>query len=242
MLGSLEVIPVRAMNSMYIWLDLAFLVGFVALLVCTKRYQALVAGLVGGLLYFAVDYGVFYSALGTRKVEGADPFWFLLWLSFSYGITNLAWIWLWLDRDRYLKEWSILIVTGWLFVALFSQSLSAHAWAISISRGTGDYHGVMAVLLFVGYGGLCVYNLLQRDREKRAPLLWILAIGLLVQFSWEAVLAVAGIRDRSLDTLIVNSLIETNMGLPFFYLIHRYVTGKRDEEFKPVTGARKQAD
>ena len=30
----------------------------------------------GGLLYFAVDYGIFYQLLGTRTVTGADPFWF----------------------------------------------------------------------------------------------------------------------------------------------------------------------
>ena len=227
-----EVIAARSMNSIYIWLDLAFLVAFLVLLVYTRRYQALIAGLLAGVLYFAIDYGIFYAALGTRVIEGASTFWFLLWLSFSYGITNLAWIWLWLDRDRCVKEWSVFIIAGWLFVALFSQSLSAHGAPITSSRGTADYHGVMAVLLFIGYGALCVYNLRQRDPAKRAPLLWILAIGLLVQFSWEAVLAISGIRNRSLDTIVVNTLIETNMGLPYFYLIHRAVTQRWDERLR----------
>lgn len=234
MFDSSEIIAARTMNSLYIWLDLGFLAVLLLLLLYMRRYQAIIAGLAAGVLYFAIDYGIFYAALGTRSVEGANTFWFLLWLSFSYGLTNLAWIWLWLDRDQHIREWSVLIIAGWLFVALLSQSLSSHATPISIERGTADYHGVMAVLLLVGYGSLCIYNLRQRDPAKRAPLLWILAIGILVQFSWEAVLAVAGIRNRALDTIIVNSLIETNMGLPYFYLIHQAVTRRWDERLRPI--------
>lgn len=53
-----------------------------ALLWC-RKYLAALFGLFGGLLYFLVDYGGFYLLLGTREVSGADPFWFLLWLSMS---------------------------------------------------------------------------------------------------------------------------------------------------------------
>ena len=107
------VIAARTMNSLYIWLDIAYLMMLLGVLLWTKRRQAVIAGLIGGALYFAVDYGMFYLLLGTRQVVGADPFWFLLWLSISYGFTNFVWIWLWLDRDGHTLEWSILIVAGW---------------------------------------------------------------------------------------------------------------------------------
>lgn len=110
-----EVIAARTMNSLYIWLDIAYLMMLLGVLLWTKRRQAVIAGLIGGALYFAVDYGMFYLLLGTRQVVGADPFWFLLWLSISYGFTNFVWIWLWLDCDGHTLEWSILIVAvGWL--------------------------------------------------------------------------------------------------------------------------------
>lgn len=82
------------MNSLYIWLDIAYLVILPGVLFWTKRRQAAIAGLIGGALYFAVDYGIFYLLPGTRQVVGTDPFWFLLWLSISYGFTNFVWIWL----------------------------------------------------------------------------------------------------------------------------------------------------
>ena len=54
-------------------------------LITKEVYSSLFIGiLAGGLLYFLVDYGIFYLALGTRQVVGADPFAFLLWLSVSY--------------------------------------------------------------------------------------------------------------------------------------------------------------
>lgn len=229
-----EVIAARSMNALYIWLDIVFLLILLAVLIYTKRFQAIIAGSLGGLIYFAVDYGIFYLLLGTRVVNGADPFWFLLWLSISYGFTNFVWIWLWLDRDGHSLEWSLLITTGWLCTALLSQNFGSFAASISIMRGTADYHGVMAFLLFAGYGILGIYNIREPDKSKRAPLFWILAIGVLVQFAWEFILAITGIRNISTNTIIVNSLLETNMGLPYLYLIHHAINKKYNERLKRV--------
>ena len=196
-------------------------------MVYTKRRLALIAGLLGGVLYFLVDYGIFYMLLGTRSVEGASTFWLLLWLSMSYGFTNFVWIWLWLDRDGHTLGWSVLIVAGWLCTALLNKSYGAAFGEISISRGTSGYHGVMALLLFVGYAILIIKNI---KHGANINLLWILSIGILVQFSWEAVLLVTGIRSIKTMPIIIDSLIETNMGLPYIYLIHKAVTRKRNED------------
>ena len=160
-----EVIAARTMNSLYIWLDIAYLMMLLGVLLWTKRRQAVIAGLIGGALYFAVDYCVFYLLLGTRQVVGADPFWFLLWLSISYGFTNFVWIWLWLDRDGHTLEWSILIVAGWLATALLSQNFGNQFSQISIMRGTNDYHGIMALILVIGYGIVCIYNIRLKDKK-----------------------------------------------------------------------------
>jgi len=227
-----EVIAARTMNTLYIWLDIAFLCILLAVLLYTKRYQAIIAGPLAGVLYFLVDYGIFYLALGTRQVTGADTLVFLLWLSMSYGFTNFVWIWVWLDRDSHALEWSLFILAGWFCTALLSQNFGTGFQQISIVRGTTAYHGVMALLLFVGYGILCVQNIREPDKSKRAPLLWILAIGILVQFGWEFVLAVTGIRNQSLNTIVVNSLLETNMGLPYLYWIHRAINRRRNESLQ----------
>lgn len=227
-----EVIASRSMNVLYIWLDITFLISLLILFIWTKRYQALLAGLAGGLVYFLVDYGLFYLVLQTRVVTGADPLWFLLWLSMSYGFTNFAWIWLWLDRDGHALEWSVLIMGGWFCTALLSKSFASGFAEISITRGTSGYHGIMGVLLFIGYAALVIHNI--RKPEQRIAIGWILAIGILVQGSWEFILAITGIRNLSLQTFIVNALLETNMGLPYLWAIHRAIGRRRREDLSRI--------
>jgi len=223
----MEVIPAREFNGLFVWLDVVFLIFFVIILIYTKRYIAGIVGILGGILYFIVDYGIFFLALGTRVVEGADTFLLLLWMSMSYGFTNFVWIWLWLDRDKRTFEWSLFILAGWICVALLSQNFGASFGDIVTTRGTIRYHGVMALILFVGYAILIIKNI--KGKEK-INIPWILAIGILVQFAWEAVLLVTGIRSMETMPIIINSLIETNLGLPYLFLIHRAIMKKRNED------------
>jgi len=131
----------RELNLLYIILDIGFLIFLGVLLVYHQKTKAFLFGLAGGVLYFIVDYGIFYLLLGTRVVVGANTFVFLLWLSISYGFTNFVWIWLFLDRDKRILEWSLLIIGGWIAVALVSGSFGNAFPLIQISRGTGSYHG-----------------------------------------------------------------------------------------------------
>ncbi len=226
----MEVIPARVFNILYVYIDIAWLVFLLIILLWKKRYIAAIAGAAGAILYFLVDYGIFHLALGTRTVDGASTAALLLWLSISYGFTNFAWIWLWLDRDRHAFEWSVLIIAAWMATALLSQSFGTGFQTISIQRGTSSYHGVMALLLFAGYAILIISNLKNRAvPERKINILWILIIGILVQFSWEAVLLITGIRSMGIMPLVVNSLLETNMGLPFLFLIHRSVMSRYNE-------------
>ena len=145
----------------------------------------------------------------------------------SYGFTNFTWIWLWVSRDEHLFEWSLLILGWWFCCPLITQTFAGEAVPIAIERTTGAYHGYMAVILFVGYLGLILYNMCQIDRAKPIRIPWLLAIGILVQFGWEAGLLIGGIRSagfsdigQKLHVFLVNSLLETNLGLPYIYCIY----------------------
>ena len=214
----MDVTAARSFSTLFVWIDCAWLVVLAAILVWRRKCLAIVVGLLGGILYFLVDYGVFFLALRTRHVTGADPFLLLLWLSLSYGFTNMAWAWLLLDRDSRGVEWSILAVSGWLAVAFMSASFGAGFPVIRIQRGTGAYHGVMALILAAGYGALIVRNLAVPG--PRVDLLRLLAIGVGIQAAWELVLLLSGIRPPSLVPFVVNSLLETNLGMPYLFLIH----------------------
>lgn len=93
----------------------------------------------------------------------------------------------------------------------------------SLSRDHGPH-------LFVGYAILCIHNIRTTDPAKKINIPWILAIGILVQFAWEFVLLITGIRNPSFMTIVVNSLLETNLGLPYMYFIHRAVNKRYSED------------
>lgn len=230
----------RQFMPMYIWLDIAFLAVLAGLLLYKKKYMTVLVGFVMGIVYMLVDYGIFHLVCHARSIsEGHSLFWVLFWMSMSYGFTNFTWIWLWLSKDKHLFEWSLLILLWWFCCPLLVQTFAANQTPIMIQRTTSSYHGYMAAILFVGYLAVIIYNLIQKDRTKCVPILWILTIGVLVQFGWEAGLLIGGIRSAGFVTtedklvpLIVNSLLETNLGMPYVYFIFIAVTARFTEQFQ----------
>lgn len=235
----MEIVAQRTFGVLYIWLDVAFLLLFCALLFLTKRRLTLIWSLLGGVLYFIVDYGIFHLLTGSRSIEGGSMFWVLLWMSMSYGITNFAWIWLCLKKDARIVEWTILIFAWWIACPMLADTFGAALPQITIARTTGAYHGWMALIFIVSYVSVIVWNLFQKDKAKRFRVLWLFAIGVAVQFGWEFSLLVGGIRSSGIESLadklhvlVVNSLVETNLGLPAMYCIYLWVNGRVTEDLK----------
>lgn len=235
-----EIIARRQFAPLYIWLDLAFLAVYLFLLLWKKKYMTVLVGAVMGLVYMLVDYGIFHLVCRSRTIsEGYSLFWVLLWMSISYGFTNFTWIWLWISRDSHLFEWSLLILSWWFCCPLLTRTFAGDAPRITIQRTTGAYHGYMAAILFLGYLALIVYNLYQKDRSKRVQIPWLLAIGILVQLGWEAGLLLGGIRSAGFATfgeklrpLLINSLLETNLGMPYVYAIYIALSCRFTEDLR----------
>ena len=85
------------------------------------------------------------------------------------------------------------------------------------------------MFLFAGYALLIIKNLSAKTSDEKVPLWSILAVGLLIQFAWESVLLITGIRSAGLRTLIVDSLMETNLGAPYMYLIYTAVSKRKKQ-------------
>lgn len=248
--------PTRNFSLAYVILDSAFVIVFVVLLFLTKRRLTAYWALLGGILYWIVDFGLFYGATGSRQVfsyiynDYANTLtelnaWgvggILFWMSMSYGILDFAFIWLWLSKDDKALEYSILIVVWWIccpLIADFINQLNPSILTFQTQRTTNKYHGIMGVMMAVGYLIVIVYNLVNKDPSKKVPILKLFIIGFLAQFLWEFLLLVFGVRSqtyandfaRELATLFQDSLVETNLGMPYIYFIHKGITSRFDEE------------
>ncbi len=235
-----EIIALRQFYPLYIVLDTIFLIFFASLLLFRKQYLTLIVGILAGILYMLVDYGVFHLLLGTRSIsDGSSLFKVLLWMSMSYGFTNFVWIWLWISKNKNLFEYSLLILLWWLCCPLIVATFSPEISPITIQRTTGAYHGYMAILLFIGYLFLLLWNIFHSEKKHRINILWLLIIGILVQFGWEFNLLLGGIRSATfisgadkIQTMVVNSLLETNLGMPYIYVIFIAITKKYTEDLQ----------
>lgn len=235
-----DITPTRNFNLLYIILDSIFILFLLIMLVVKKRYFTTLFALFGGVLYFIVDFGYFYLLSHSRQIMIDDVIQndlvtglILFWMSMSYGITNFAFIWLCLRKDKHLKNWLMLIIGWWLMVPLIASLGGPNN--IQTFRTTNQYHSYMAILLVIGYGGLLIYNLL--TKKKQIQLLWLNLIGISVQFSWEFALLIHGIRPmngNSISTIIVNSLLETNLGMPYIFLIFLCMNRYISEDLKKV--------
>lgn len=241
----MDVIAQREFGIAYIILDSIFILALLALLFFTKRRLTLLWAAIGGVLYFIVDYGIFHLMAGSRHIgfindgvftEGGEGMMFgvLMWMSLSYGITNFAWIWLCLKKDDRIAEWTALIFIWWIVCPILDDAFGGSE--IRIWRETGDYHWFMAVFLAVSYFAAIVWNLTQKDKAKRFRIPCLLLIGIAVQFGWEFSLLIGGVRSGGMElaeqlrVLVVNSLMETNLGLPAMYCIYLFVTSRINED------------
>lgn len=231
-----NIVPTRNLNLLYIILDSIFLIVFLSLLIWKKRYETILFAVFGGILYTIVDFGGFYLMSHTRTVyingevaNALNTFWVLFWMSMSCGITNFAFIWAALSKDKYTKYWIFLICMWWM-IAPSIADMGGEA-TIQTTRTTGAYHGWMGIVLVISYLILIVIQL--NKENSFVNILYLCLIGFSVQFGWEFALLVNGIRpmnEASIKTLLVNSCLETNLGMPAIYLIFWFVRSKFNED------------
>lgn len=70
-----EIIARRQFAPEYIYFDLVFLFLFGGLLLFKKKYMTLLVGFCMGLVYMAVDYGIFHLLCHSRSItEGYSLF------------------------------------------------------------------------------------------------------------------------------------------------------------------------
>jgi hypothetical protein len=214
---------IRTFGVDYIFFDLIFVALFLFLLIKLKKKIPLIAFFIGGfLINFLVDWGIWLHT-GIREILlppnflGIPAFWgtliFFLWFSLSYGV-EYAYIFLMFDKKSNKIGWTVLIFSCWILIALLSQLLPINNAQIITLRHISSLRFIEVGILIIGY---FLLFLLKYDWKK---IIYLFFVGFLIHFMMEFSLLITGIRPGSLLILIENSLIEFNMGVPFFYLLY----------------------
>lgn len=158
-------------------------------------------------------------------------------MSVSYGFLDFALILLWLSKDKTHYFYSAIVVI-WLIccplISDFINIFSSQVTAIKTTRTTNKYHAVMGILMVVGYFIIIIMNI--TGKYEKIPVVRLFIIGFMAQFLWEIILFIFGIRfcdnniAKIVNTILRDSLVETNLGMPYLYFIYKGLSKKFNED------------
>jgi hypothetical protein len=219
-------IVTRSIGMDFIYFDLVFLSVWIFFLIRKKYWHPIIWGLCGWLIYIFTDYILWYLITQTRIYIGPiDPFTFFLWFCFSPGFVQFSYVFVMFEKRNLndLTFYTLLFYLGWVFVACGSQLIHLDNRLIEVSRDMNianqRFNEVIMVLINIGVA-LILYL---KKKLRLEDILYIFFIGTLVEFSLEFSLAISGIRQAqgvwSLELLIINTLLEFNLGIILMYLL-----------------------
>jgi len=205
----------------YLLFDTIFMAVWIYFLLRNKRRGPLFVGLICGLAFYAID-GIIWTATGVREYELPAA-----WLKFpvdfmmdiSYGIVGFGWAWIAFERKstRDVLLWTALLFGGWLIVPFASKLIPLIDSQVMTVRHMASRVWLHIAVVVIGYAGLLALGF----SFKRA--LYVFWIGCMLAFMMEFSLLVAGIRTFSLKLLAYETLILTNMGIPYLAIIRERI-------------------
>ena len=226
---------IRIFGADYILFDLIFLLTFISLLLKYRKKIPLWAFFVGGLgINFVMDWGIWLHT-GIREISGLSSslaiLFFFLWfsLSLSYGV-EYAYVFLMFEDSPKMErlKWTLLVLGGWLLVAFLSQLIPLNDTLITTNRHMFDLRLVRIGIVLIGYSLLAFLG------YNWKKITYLFFVGFLIHFMMEFSLLISGIRPQSFLILLENSLIEFNMGVPFFYLLYDKLLKKQRTEIEKL--------
>jgi hypothetical protein len=216
----------RSLGFDFIYFDLIFIGIWIYFLIRRKYWLPIIWGLCGWLIYIFVDYILWYLITQTRDYnESIDPFIFFLWFCFSPGFVQFAYVFMMFEKRnrKDLVFFTLLFYIGWICVSVGSQLIPMDDRLIEVSRNMNvanqRFNETIMVIINIFIGLILWF----KKKLRLEDLLYIFLVGILVEFSLELSLSISGIRQAqgfwSIELLVINTLLEFNLGIILMYLI-----------------------
>jgi len=233
-------IVTRTLGVDFIYFDLIFLSIWIYFLIKKKYWIPILWGMLGWIAYLIADYYIWYTIMESRTYEGPiNNHIFFLWFCFSAGFVQFSYVALMFEKRNWkeLWLWTLLFYLGWILVGVSSQLIPLDDRIIRISRNMNADRQRWTFTLMT-LGNIVLAAILYIFKKLRIEdVIYLFIVGILVEFCLELSLSVSGIRLEqgtwSLELMIVNTLIEFNMGIVLMYLLWVIAKTKRDGGYLP---------
>ncbi|MFX1343792.1 MAG: hypothetical protein ACFFAI_01705 [Promethearchaeota archaeon] len=216
---------IRIFDFDYLIFDLVLFLIFISVLIVQKKKIPFIVGLLCGLLFLIID-GIIWWNTGIREINPPNMKIAVdFMMDFSYGLLAFSWVMIMFERKN-LKEiilWTAFLYGGWLIIASLSQVLPLNDTEIITIRHMKHLRIVEISTVIIGYSLLVI---LRYDYKKIFFIFWV---GTMLSFMMESYLLFTGIRPSGFDLLLYDSLILTNQGIPYLYIIFDKIIPKIKE-------------
>ena len=233
----------RTIGVDFIYFDIIFLIIWIGFMIKKKYWIPLIWGFIGFIVYIITEVVIWYWLMGVRHYNGPlNVAIFFIWFSFSAGFAQFSYVFLMMEK-RNMKEiifWTVLFYLGWTFVSLGSQLIPINDALIEVSRemNEGNQRIIFSILTIINL--ILGLGLVYMKKIRIQDVVYLFIIGILVEFCLEFTLSISGIRQQqgtwSLEMMIINTLIEFNMGIIIMYIIFVGFKVKRDENYYDPLG------
>jgi hypothetical protein len=164
---------------------------------------------------------------------------FFLWFCFSAGFAQFSYVAIMFEKRNWkeLWLWTLIFYLGWVLVGVGSQLIPLDDRIIRVSRNM-DVNRQRLTFTLMTLGNIVIAAILYLFKKLRfEDIVYLFIVGTLVEFCLELSMSISGIRLEqgtwSLELMVVNTLIEFNMGIILMYLLWAIAKIKRDKKYLP---------
>lgn len=228
----------RTFGMDFIYFDLIFILIWIFFLIKKKYWIPIIWGLLGWFSYIIADYVIWYILTHTRYYSGPlDPLLFFMWFCFSPGFVQFSYVIVMFEkRNRNeLIFWTLVYYLGWTIVACGSQLIPLDDRIIMVARDMNVQNQRIIEFSLVIVNVIVAIFLYLKKILRLEDIAYLFIVGTLVEFALEFTLSISNIRQEqgswSLMLLIINTLIEFNLGIVLIYLLWLIFKVKRYKHY-----------
>ncbi|MBD3227574.1 MAG: hypothetical protein GF329_05230 [Candidatus Lokiarchaeota archaeon] len=233
----------REFDYDYIIFDAIFLGIFLILLIQQKKFKPLAIGGITAILTYIIDAGFWYnipSSIPGKNIreyiisyEGV-PFTGIQFnvlkfgcdfmMTISYSLVAFSWVWIMFEswnKKRYkdMIFWTSLLFGGWMIIPWLSILFNLNQINVWTIRHMDTQVLIQIIVVLVAY----IIMIILYIKKDPKVILYIFFIGCFQAFAMEFPLLISGIRPTGFELLIYETLILTNQGVPYLYIIYREI-------------------
>lgn len=228
-----EHVVMREVNSSIILYDAVAVMIWIGALISNKQWRALKLSFIGFLVYYVVDAIIWMSFMKVRVIESTNhinPYLIQIWLQLGPGVIHPSWVVLMFEgtfgpkKGETRREFWVLLFLLVQFTPAFMQQNLTFGGQIVIARNMQSQRWLFILIGLLGY----LYLVYRRVSVKCLWQLFLICTS--VETCFEVSLLVSDIRKATLQTIIIDSVIEFNVGAAIILEVWRKLMSKGERD------------